>query len=235
MYRYDIANDSWIAIGVFPGPGRYAPFSFGLNGKGYVGTGYDGAILSDVYQYDPASDAWTQKNNFPGQRENASAGAIGNNGIAGLGYTGSVMDSDMYLYDPSADSWSAIASLPSHPRDAAASFVLNDTFYIAGGNEYLLHTDYADCWRYNAAGNTWTQMQGFGAIAHSREAPRAFAMAGHGYIFGGDSNQTSHFNDMLEFGPRDNSFITSGSFLGSDTVYTGSFSRVLSTGIATTI
>src|SRR5690606_29890310 len=57
---WSFSNGLWTAIEDFPGEARYGAVGFAVDGKGYVGLGYNGTeALSDFWEYDPETDAWT--------------------------------------------------------------------------------------------------------------------------------------------------------------------------------
>ncbi len=58
FYRYDPAMHVWTRKADYHDP-RYDAVGFGLQGKGYIGTGYNGYSRNDFYQYDTAADTWT--------------------------------------------------------------------------------------------------------------------------------------------------------------------------------
>jgi N-acetylneuraminic acid mutarotase len=59
IWRYNKQNNLWMEVQVFP-DSRMGTVSFVLNGKGYIGTGYDFANkLNDFYEYNPVTNWWT--------------------------------------------------------------------------------------------------------------------------------------------------------------------------------
>lgn len=53
-FQYDPTQDTWTAMGPFPGTGRNAAVGFSIGNFGYVGTGYTGSIrLDDFWTFDP--------------------------------------------------------------------------------------------------------------------------------------------------------------------------------------
>jgi len=48
FYEYDSANDTWQKKKDFPEPARYGGYGIALNGKGYVGLGYDNNTLIKI-------------------------------------------------------------------------------------------------------------------------------------------------------------------------------------------
>src|ERR1051326_6912607 len=82
-WQYNPATDTWTQKADFGflvgGTARNRAIGLSINGKGYVGTGWDGTnYLQKWYEYDPGSNAWTQKTDFPGgARYSASAFTVG--------------------------------------------------------------------------------------------------------------------------------------------------------------
>ena len=69
VWEYNSAQDKWTQKRNFPGAPRVVPFSFAVNGYGYMGGGdttnanYD--MTYDFWQYDPAADSWKRLHDFP--------------------------------------------------------------------------------------------------------------------------------------------------------------------------
>ena len=105
FWVYSSSTDRWDRIADFPGNGRVAAVGFAVNGKGYVGTGYDGDNkLKDFWEYDPTTNTWTQKDNFMGNARYKAVGfSINNYGYIGTGYGDDSVDKiDFYRFDPTA-------------------------------------------------------------------------------------------------------------------------------------
>ena len=51
LWEYNYFSDSWQQRTDYPGPGRSSPISFVLNDIAYVGSGYNGQFLDDMYAY----------------------------------------------------------------------------------------------------------------------------------------------------------------------------------------
>jgi len=97
-----------------PGLPRYDAVGFGLNGKGYVGTGNysdpntnSSIALQDFWGYDPAADTWMRQPDFAGGTRYQAVGlSIGNLGYVGLGIKFNVANSvqpylaDFWAFDP---------------------------------------------------------------------------------------------------------------------------------------
>ena len=53
LWEYNFWLDSWTQQPNIPGPGRSNAVAFVLNGLGFVGTGYNGIFLDDLYAFTP--------------------------------------------------------------------------------------------------------------------------------------------------------------------------------------
>ncbi len=53
LWEYNYWLDSWTQQPSLPGPGRSNAVAFVLNGQGFVGTGYNGVFLDDLYAFSP--------------------------------------------------------------------------------------------------------------------------------------------------------------------------------------
>ena len=104
LWEYDMTTDAWTQKASFPGTARNSATAFAIDGKGYMGTGYDGLnYLSDFWEYDPTSNTWSQKADFPGSaRYDAVAFGVSGKGYIGAGYNGNFLK-DFYSYNPASN------------------------------------------------------------------------------------------------------------------------------------
>nr|HPH56314.1 kelch repeat-containing protein [Smithella sp.] len=110
----------------FGGAGRYAAVGFAIDGKGYVGTGYDGSTAyKDFWEYDPVANVWTQKADFGGGKRYAAAGfVIDGKGYVGTGYDDSINYKDFWAYDPVANVWTRKTDFGGVIRNGAVGFAV---------------------------------------------------------------------------------------------------------------
>ncbi len=73
LWEYNPVEDSWSTKADFPGQGRIGAVGFTLNGRGYVGLGWespedwytgDADFFSDFYEYNPDTDSWKERASF---------------------------------------------------------------------------------------------------------------------------------------------------------------------------
>ncbi len=211
-FSFDQDGGIWRAIAPFPGVPRERAVAFSINGKGYVGTGYNRAQdsvayiqLKDFWEYDPATNQWKRLNDFAGgARYNAVGFAYTNYGYVGTGFDGSYYG-DFWRYDPSNDSWTPIPSYPGTKRQQATVMPIDGKFYLISGynnNSYVF-----DTWKFDPAAapnDAWTnvtplttdaQFANF-KVAVSRYDAVAFGLDGMGYIATGSSQ-----NSIYQYNP----------------------------------
>lgn len=103
----------------------YNSYSFGINGKGYVGGagGVSGSNSSSqlLYEYNPITDTWKQCADFIGLNRNGitavsneqNAYIIGGNGPAYAAYESKLSSDNFWTYSPNNDKWAQKADFPS--------------------------------------------------------------------------------------------------------------------------
>lgn len=60
LWEYNYWLDAWTQQPSLPGPGRSNAVAFVLNGQGFVGTGYNGIFLDDLYAFSPTLSSGPQ-------------------------------------------------------------------------------------------------------------------------------------------------------------------------------
>lgn len=227
FYAFDESEGYWVRKTSFPGNLRERAIAFSVNGKGYIGLGYNrftATVMRDVWEYDPETDTWTQKGDFLGSaRYNAVGFAIGDKGYVGTGYDDAGnYNSDFYEYTWADDTWKQIKSYPGDKRESAFSLVLNDKAYIGGGTSNSLYS--TNFFEYNPATETWTNLEisddddtyydEFRAAVLRKEAV-AFALDGKGYIATGITSSGSVTTTVYEFDPATRVWKEKTSFEGA--------------------
>jgi N-acetylneuraminic acid mutarotase len=195
------AQLSWLKLPDYPGAGRLGVASMSLNGKGYMGLGFDGAGVgrSEWYEYNPATNAWTQKASLPATgRWSPAVFTIGNLGYVCTGAITGGITNQTWQYDPISDSWTQLANVPGPVRINAAGFAIGGKGYVGTG--YSAGTTYNDFYEYDPVTDVWTAMSSF--PGPTRSGAGSFSIGGKGYIgMGNNTNSTSNFKDFYEYDP----------------------------------
>ncbi|MHA6246550.1 Kelch repeat-containing protein [Pontibacter sp. CAU 1760] len=192
----DFFND-WTAKANFAGTARTGAVAFTIDGKAYVGTGFDGEnMLGDFWQYDAAQDIWTKLPDFPGEARTGAVGfAVNGKGYVGTGYNGSQNLKDFWVFSPATNTWEQLPDFPGTARYGAISMMLGNSGYLGGGYDGAYLKDF---WQLDPATGTWTEKPGFSGAR--RVNGFAFAVNGKGYV-GGGRNSTIQEADFMEYDP----------------------------------
>lgn len=157
VFQYDPLLNLWIEKKPLPFE-RDAGYSFSLNGKGYIGGGFDGQNLnSDLWEYEPFNDTWLQVSIYPGGqvifptyftiKHNGTQKAyigLGDNGISGASE-----NDQFWEYDNINNTWKQIANFIGTPRWTAIGFAIDDIGFVGGGMSQS-STNLKDFWKYDS-------------------------------------------------------------------------------------
>lgn len=103
--------------------------------------------------------------------------------------------------------WVQQPSMPTLNRDRAVGFTVGNDLYVGAGNFNL--SGQTDFWKFDTQSLTWTQ------IANSpnpRHGAAGFSYNGKGYVaWGANFNPVTFYNDILEYDPATNMWITKSS------------------------
>jgi N-acetylneuraminic acid mutarotase len=187
----------WYKQSSYEGVARSAAVGFVIDGKAYIGTGYDGdKWLKDFYQYDAEKNNWYKKADFPGvARSGAVAFAINGRGYVGTGFDGTNYLKDFFEYDPSSDTWTQITDFPGTARFQATSFALENLGYVGTGYDgnYL-----KDIYAYDPQNNAWNQKASYSGDKLINAF--SFSIDGKAYVGGGMNNGVLN-NELWEYDP----------------------------------
>jgi hypothetical protein len=161
-WQYNQPTDTWTQkASVSSITGRFGGSSFAINGKGYLGLGWNsdapGESIVDVndwWQYDPVSDHWTAMHNFPGAKRLGAGGfAIDGKGYIVSGEPQSKVDANtVWQYDPGTDHWTQKADFPGPAVElpVATNGTINglDVGFIVN----------TGTWEYNPSKDSWGQI-----------------------------------------------------------------------------
>jgi N-acetylneuraminic acid mutarotase len=220
FWVYSPLTDRWDRIADFPGNGRIAAVGFAINGKGYVGTGYDGDNkLKDFWEYDPVANTWTQKDDFlGGARYKAVGFSLKNYGYIGTGYGDDSVDKiDFYRFDPTAASgsqWVKVQSIGGSKRRGATAFTYNDKAYVCTGiNNGVSLTD---MWEYDPTADTWTKktdLDDDDDWTIIRQNASSFVLDGKAYVCLGENS--SSLSDVWQYDFSKDTWVEMSAFEGS--------------------
>ena len=147
FWEYNPALNTWTRKTDFGGTARHYAVGFSIGGKGYIGTGMDGANTRDFWEYSPTLNTWTRKADFGGTARRIATGFS----IAGKGYIGTGWDSserrDFWEYDPALNTWAQRSDFGGTARRDAAGFSIGGKGYIGTGRDNSLY--YKDFWEYD--------------------------------------------------------------------------------------
>lgn len=176
---------NWVKRSDFDGYARSDAASFVINGKAYIGTGFDGRNqLKDFWEYDPDKNAWIQKADFGGvARQGAVGFSAGGNGYITTGYDGVNYLKDCWKYDPVKDTFIQVADFGGTARYAAVAFGINGKGYVTTGYDgrYL-----KDFWEYDPSSDKWISKISMGGS--KRRFASAFVINNIAYLVGGEDN-----------------------------------------------
>lgn len=220
FWVYNPLIDRWDRIADFPGIGRVAAVSFSINGKGYVGTGYDGDNkLKDLWEYDPDSNTWTQKDDFTGGARYKAVGfSLGNYGYIGTGYGDDSVDKiDFYRFDPTAatgSQWVKVQSIGGSKRRGATAFTANGKAYVCTGISN--GTFLTDMWEYDPNADNWTKkasLEEDDSWTILRQNSSSFVLDNKGYVFLGEKSST--LSDVWEYDFSADTWVEKTNFEGA--------------------
>jgi hypothetical protein len=177
----------WTPETNFPGGGRGRAVSITINGKAYVGMGYqDETLYSDWWEFDPTTSRWTRKASFLDKADYNFSGGVSANG---KGYVGLLsMQKKWWQYDPVADQWERKADLPATGRASYFIFELNNRVYVGGGYGPS-GEQFTDFWEYDPAADLWTEKARLPAVMYSI----SFSHKGKAYTFSRSGSALTSF------------------------------------------
>jgi N-acetylneuraminic acid mutarotase len=220
FWVYNSLSDRWDRIADFPGNGRVASVAFSINGKGYIGTGYDGNNkLKDFWEYDPTTNKWTQKDDFlGGARYKAVGFSLNKYGYIGTGYGDDSVDKiDFFRFDPSAatgSQWVKVQSIGGSKRRGATAFTYNDKAYVCTGiNNGVSLTD---MWEYDPNADTWTKkidLTDDEDWTITRQNACSLVLDGKAYVFLGEGSST--LSSVWQYDFAKDTWVEMSSFEGS--------------------
>lgn len=216
-----ISGQFWTQRADLPLP-VYAPFSFSVDDRNYVGGGALSVVPLDLtdqlFEYDPSQDEWTPRAPLPGSTRYGTPG-FSIQGM-GKGYVvcgwhdniPQVQLADLWEYDPVMDQWTERSPFPGSPRYSLVSVGTTNKAY-AGLGYNPWHNDW---YEYDPVADSWTQKASF--PGDERQACNAFFLNGSVYVGMGTTNVIGgtavFFNDLFRYDPLSDTWTQVSSFPG---------------------
>ena len=215
FWMYDTARDFWTKLSDFPGEARIGGVAFTINGKGYLGLGYNGKVkLKDFWEFDPATGLWTRKADFGGSaRYDAVGFSLGTKGYIGTGYD-DYENRDFWEYNPATNQWTQIASMGGSKRRDAVAFTINEKAYVGTGISNGVNQ--TDLWMFDPATGVWTEKAKLNydtSWTITRTYGTAFTLGSKSYVGLGYSSGVR--SDFWEYDPTGDTWTDKTSFEGS--------------------
>ncbi len=190
-------EDAWNQLQDLPGIPRQQAVAFTIAGNGYVVTGTDPGVRSDLFAYNFATDTWTRKHPLTGARFNAVGFAIRSKGYVALGQDGFQAFSDLQEYDVQHDTWTRRAYFPGRARFGAVGFSIGSKGYICTGAVGSFYS--RELWEYDPQMNLWSRRADLPALGRTDAV--AFTIGGKAYVGSGTVNGHA-LNDLWEYDPK---------------------------------
>jgi N-acetylneuraminic acid mutarotase len=123
-------------------------------------------------------------------------------------YSATAIPNKAYGYDSAYGSWAQVGSFPGQGRSDAVGFTIGNTGYLGSGLANDGATALSDFYAYNAASNTWTEIDSIhnADSSYPRYDAVAFAFDTTAYVLTG-TNQLYYFNDIWRYSPSTNTWI----------------------------
>lgn len=173
-------QDTWIRKTDLSGNARKGAVSFELNGKAYVGTGFDGTYRKDIWEYDPATNTWAQIADLGGAGRAYAVGySVSGKGYISTGYTGGFL-ADVWEWNPLNNTWTQKSNFAGGARQGAFAMNIAGKAYITTGFDGSYKKD---IWEYAPLTDTWIQKTMYPGTA--RIYATGFVIGGKGYVGSG--------------------------------------------------
>lgn len=214
-WEFDPTSNFWTRKADFPGKGRVGAIAEVVDGKAYIGFGYnlnsqvygtDTVSFPDFWMYNPENDSWTKKTDFPKKTLEKDAPLISCSSFAyrqwiyifSLGVKNDRFK-DVWRYDTKTDKWEQMSDFPCERRVVAVS--------CTDGLRYFFGTGYYDknlndWWEYFPETDTWKQrkiMPDAGRINALAFSVKNRFFVATGRRWGGTLTTGFLLNDIMEY------------------------------------
>lgn len=172
------------------------------------------------YSIGEAQNSWVKRESAGGsKRERAISFSIGSRGYVGLGQdTSNLMLNDFWEFDPATNSWTQKANFIGQARRDAISFVIGNKGYVGTGKNHAdawIGTTLSDFYEYDPLTNIWSAKASYpgnsgGGIYYAS----GFSLLGKGYICCGKKGSSNYSNELWQYNPLTNTWLSRASFSG---------------------
>ncbi|MEI7503348.1 MAG: hypothetical protein WCJ61_08680 [Paludibacter sp.] len=237
-WQYNPTLDSWTQKSSFPGIPRVNSIAEVINGKAYVGLGYnlskgvytDGNLF-DLWMYNPDNDSWTKKASLDSLKTTASNACVSfvynENIYICAGFDGVGFNKEFWKFNPEEGKSGTLTQLngfPGYGRTGAVICANNEHIYFGTGfNTY----NQSDWWEYFPRTDTWKQLKTIPDMGRENATSlcvnnRFFVATGRN--FGGNLSGGYFKSDIMEYDVSNNVWYKRGNLPGDDRENAISFS-----------
>jgi len=188
IHAYDIASNTWSAVGATLSMPRYLLAAAALGDHIYVTGGFTDQITAINDDFDPVNGTVATRASMPvGMIYHTLTGLASTGRVyAVTGYDDAGPSASVYEFSPSDNAWTARASMQDgdglvQPRYGAAAFALQNRIYVTGG--FFDQAEVAT-WEYTPATDAWARRAD---MLNARNFHAAAAIGDHGYVYGGQA------------------------------------------------
>jgi N-acetylneuraminic acid mutarotase len=214
-WEFNPENNSWTRKSDFPGKGRVGAIAEVVDGKAYIGFGFnsgswvyatDTIAFPDFWMYNPENDSWTKKADFPKKTPDLDAPVVSCSSfvyrqwiyVFSLGVK-NYKFRDVWRYDTLTDKWEQLSDFPGERRAVAVSCTDGNRYYFGTGYNGYNQNDW---WEYFPETDKWIKRKPMpdggriNAVAFSVKN-RFFVATGR--RFGGTLTTGFFYNDIMEY------------------------------------
>jgi hypothetical protein len=176
FWEYNPINDSWTNIGNVP-IAVSKPFTFVLNGKGYMGGNQMG---TSFFEFDPTTLSWTPRASIPSTP--VTSICFYNNSFGFVGTSNTTNSGTLYKYNPSNNIWTSVNNLPLLSSTSAGTYF---SFSTSTKGYYGPSMNATNCQihEFDYSNNSWTQKTN---LPKSGISSSSFSFSDKAYVFGGN-------------------------------------------------
>ena len=205
FWTYNPENDNWNMLQNIPFKGRVKGVAEVINGKAYVGLGFNGRVyndssyLRDFWMYNPADSTWVRKADFPNNQTNASVSFVHNDDIyVCFGYY-ETATKIVYKYSTTEDKWTECDLAKIGHRFGAVGCKYNNRFFLGLGFNSAMLNDWYEFYPESESWEKRAEVPQKGRIFHSALARNNEILILGGRFFGGTETREEFYEEILAY------------------------------------